>query len=115
MVRPPYEAVLRLFANAERYWAAIDGEAASQGGVDYFSLPLDRFCNAIQWWCLQRVKDPERFLRDLEAPLSGSARTVTQDDLEADGAAFMAFAKAFGVKPPAPVGDETATAALPSA
>ena len=114
MVRPPYDAVLRLIAYAERYWPEIDGEAASRN-ADYLGLPFDRFLNAVQWWILQRVKDPERFKADLEMPLSGPRlRVVTEDDIEADGASFMAFASAMGVKPPTPNADGEGSTALPS-
>lgn len=101
MVRPPYQAALRLFSYAERYWPAIDGEAASRG-ADYLTLPLDRFCNAVQWWVTQRVKDVERFLADLERPLPGTpvGSEVTEQDLERDAESFMAFASAMGIKPP---------------
>lgn len=97
MVRPPYHAVLTLFAYAERYWAAIDGEAASRG-ADYFDLPPDRFFNAIQWWVMQRVKDTDAFQRELERVPAGAE--VTEDDLQEDAESFMAFAAAMGVKPP---------------
>jgi hypothetical protein len=114
VVRPPYEAVVRLYAYAERYWPEIDGEAASRG-ADYLALPLDRFLNAVQWWIVQRVKDPERFKAELETP-SGrpSYREVTEQDIEGDGQAFMAFASMMGVKPPAPNADGDASAALQS-
>lgn len=52
---------------------------------------------------MQRVKDVERFLRDLEKPLPGvvaAGAEVTERELEADAQSFMAFASAFGVKPP---------------
>ena len=104
MVGPPYPAVARLIAYAERYWPTIDGEAASQG-ADYLALPLDRFCNTIEWWVSQRVKDPERFVAELERPLPGdvtAGAAVTERELEADADAFMAFASAFGLKPPSP-------------
>ena len=113
MVRSPYEAVVRLYAYAERYWAEIDGEAASRG-ADYLALPLDRFLNAVQWWVVQRVKDPERFKADLETGGKPSYRTVTEEDIEGDGRAFMAFASMMGVKPPAPNADAEAPVALPS-
>jgi hypothetical protein len=96
VVRPPYVAVVRLFAYAERYWPAIDGEAASRG-ADYLALPLDRFCNAVQWWVTQRVKDVDYFERELVRPIGGM---VTEQDLEADAESFLAFAAAVGVKPP---------------
>ena len=114
MVRPPYEAVIRLLANAERYWPEIDGEAASRG-TDYFGLPLDRFLNAVQWWVVQRVKDPERFVATLGDPFTGPRlRAVTEDDIRADEASFLAFAGMMGVKPPKPKPDERALSALPS-
>jgi len=114
VVRSPYESVLRLYAYAERYWAEIDGEAASRG-ADYLALPLDRFLNAVQWWIVQRVKDPERFKAELESPGGKpSYREVTEDDIEADAQSFMAFASMMGVKPPAPKADEEAPVALPS-
>lgn len=102
MVRAPYGAVVRLFAYAERYWAAIDGEAASRG-ADYLALPVDRFLNAIYWWAVQRMKDVEAFDRELYKPLGG---VVTDDDLAEDESSFVAFASAFGVKSPSPAADQ---------
>jgi hypothetical protein len=62
----------------------------------------------------QRVKDPERFLADLERPLDGGARTtVTEQDLNEDGSSFMAFAAMMGVKPP--TADTESPVAVPSA
>jgi hypothetical protein len=63
----------------------------------------------------QRVKDPERFVAELERPLGGGARTtVTTDrDLEQDGSNFMAFAAMMGVKPP--VAESGDPVAVPSA
>lgn len=104
MVRAPYQAVVRLVSYAERYWTAIDGEAASRG-TDYFALPLDRWCNAIQWWVSQRVSDPEAFVAGLEVPLDADPHAVTEHDLERDEQAFMAFASAFGVRPPTTTSD----------
>lgn len=98
---PPYPAAVRLAFIAQDHWAAIDGEAASRG-VDYLDLPVDRFCNAIYWWVIQRVKDPEHFEAELNAPLGTPAyQVVSEAELEADGRAFMAFATSMGVKPPA--------------
>lgn len=54
---------------------------------------------------MQRVKDVDRFLNDLERPLPvapGAPRVVTERELEQDAENFMAFASAFGVKPPRP-------------
>lgn len=52
---------------------------------------------------MQRVKDVERFLADLERPvpgIEGAGARVTEADLEQDAASFVAFAQAFGVRPP---------------
>jgi hypothetical protein len=100
VVRPPYQAVIRLFANAERYWPQIDGEAIRSGAGNYLELSPDRFCNAVQSWIMERVKDPEAFVRELERPLGGSARTPSQAEMNDEGAGFMAFASMMGVKPP---------------
>jgi hypothetical protein len=62
----------------------------------------------------QRVKDPERFVADLDRPLSGGGpTTVTERDLEEDGSSFMAFAAMMGVK--TPVAEAETPAAVPSA
>lgn len=98
MVGPPYETALRLIAIAQDHWATIDGQAAERG-VDYFSLSPDQFFNAIWWWAVQRVKDPERFETQLAAPLKVGPE-VSERELEADGASFMAFAAAMGVAAP---------------
>lgn len=98
MVRAPYVTAVRLTAIAADHWVAIDGESAGRG-VELITLPFDRFLNAIQWWAMQRVKDLERFLADLERPAGGGV-VVTDRELEQDAASFMAFASAFGVKPP---------------
>jgi len=61
------------------------------------------------------VKDPDRFKAELDMPLAGPRlRAVTEEDIEADGQSFMAFATAFGIKPPAPNADEGVLTALPS-
>lgn len=99
MVWPPYLSVYRLVAIAAQHWGAIDGEAASRG-VNYFALSFDGFVNAIYWWTINHVKDVDKFLYELdreEGP--GMAERVTQQDLEADADAFMAFAGALGVAP----------------
>jgi len=50
---------------------------------------------------MNHVKDAERFLRDLERPMPGVAGAVVTDaDLDQDAQSFMAFASAFGIKPP---------------
>jgi hypothetical protein len=104
VVRPPYSVVQRLVALAAEHWAAIDGEAAA-GGADYFALSFDRFLNAVYWWAVQRVKDVERFIADLERPVAGQvSMSVTEQDLDRDAENFMAFANAMGVPTPRAVG-----------
>ena len=104
MVGTPYSSVARLIGVAAEHWDAIDGEAASRG-VDLFELPPDRFLNAIYWWAVQRVKEPEDFKRRLEQhfplPMEWAVGApVTEQDLNADGESFVAFAAAFGVPLP---------------
>jgi hypothetical protein len=48
----------------------------------------------------QRVKDVERFLAELERPIAVAGAVVDDQDLERDAESFMAFASAFGIKPP---------------
>jgi hypothetical protein len=93
----PYQACFRLAIIASQHWSAIDGEAASRG-VDYWQLGFDRWLNAIEWWVVQRVKDPEEFRAELDRPLPGQA--VSAADLDRDADSFMAFAAAFGATPP---------------
>lgn len=115
MVRPPYVACLRLVNIAIEYWVAIDG---STPGCDPLTLPPDRFFNHIQWWAMQRVKDADRFLVDLERPLPqmpGAPAVVTQADLDKDAESFVAFAKAFGVTPPRPRSPNGSNAVVTSA
>ena len=120
MVGPPYQTAARLVGIAAEHWDAIDGEAASRG-VDYFQLGFDRLLNAIYWWAVQRVKEPERFERSLsehfplpmEWILAGSAVTVA--DLDADADSFLAFASAFGIKPPTANPDSAGDTDVPSA
>jgi hypothetical protein len=98
--RAPYPAALRLVHIAAEHWASIDGEAAAHG-IDYFALDFDRFLNVVQWWAVQRVRDPADFLAELDRPLGVVGRqAVTDRDLDEDARAFTAFASAFGVKPP---------------
>lgn len=50
---------------------------------------------------MKHVKDPQRFESDLNAPPRRAVgQPVTEEDLAADGESFMAFASAFGIKPP---------------
>ena len=51
---------------------------------------------------MERVKDPEKFLADLERPFGGTAKTPTAREMDDEGAGFLAFASAFGIVPPSP-------------
>lgn len=94
---PPYEVVFRLIGIAEDNWEAIDYEAACQG-EDFLKLPIDRFCNVIYHWAMERVKDRDQFLYQLTKRMSG--KKPTQRQVEEDANAFVAFAGAFGIAPP---------------
>jgi len=100
---PPYWAAARLVSIAADNWSGIDGQAAERG-VNYFDLEFDRFLNAIYWWSIQRVKDQEGFIRDLDRVPVGAV--VTAEDLQADADGFMAFAAMVGVKPVVASGDD---------
>ena len=92
MDRPPYQAVHRLFHIAGDNWAEIDGEAAF-GGVDLLNLRLDRFCNSIMYWVLQRVDDREVFVFQLNQPVVGRVR---QADVERELDDFSSFINVMG-------------------
>lgn len=97
----PYFVAVRLILIAAERWVEIDGEAAINGSPSLMRLTLDRFCNAIQTWCLQRITTEEetsQFLFRLTEPLPGMRVTEAVIADEADG--FAAFAGAFGVTAP---------------
>jgi len=52
---------------------------------------------------VQRVKDVDQFDHELAKPFG---EPVTDDDLVQDEQNFLAFATAFGVKPPSPAADQ---------
>jgi hypothetical protein len=99
VVRPPYEVALRLCFIAGERWAEIDGEAALQG-ANLIGLPLDRFCNAIYVWAIQRIEDDDRdmFMARLYEPLPG--REPSAETVKMEMESFAAFASSFGVAPP---------------
>lgn len=74
MVRPPYEAAVRLSALAAGNWARIDGHYSGQG-TDLLDLPFSRFLSVIYVWALEHMtsEDGEKFERTLEDPLPGLA------------------------------------------
>lgn len=88
MAGPPYYAGVRLFFLGEAHWALIDGEASFHG-VDLTRLPLDRFCNAIYWWAVQRVEDRDKFDFQLEQSVGGRVTPATVDRELDDFASFM--------------------------
>jgi hypothetical protein len=90
VVRPPYPAVLRLYAIAEQRWAEID---ATYITVDLLRLPPHRFLNAVYAWCLNHIDPEKREEWDamLEAPLDGSRAKPTDAQIESEGADFMAL------------------------
>lgn len=84
----PYEAAVRLFAVAAAHWREIDGQAILKG-VDLTVLPIDRFCNAIYAWAVERVEDREKFDYDLYAPVPGRVKATNVAQEKADFANFM--------------------------
>lgn len=63
------------------------------------SLRVDRFLNAIYVWCLGRIEpdEVEKWVWQLNEPIEGHLTAAT---VEAEQDSFLAFAGAFGVKPP---------------
>ena len=97
VVGPPYEVAVRLTAIAADHWEAIDGEAALRGIGSYLELPPVRFYNAILSWCLKHVKDTDRFMAKLTAPVPGRVRQASDEDLQREREDFAAFASAVGM------------------
>jgi hypothetical protein len=82
VVGPPYWAAARLIQAAAHHWIALDGWCALRG-TDLMALPLDRFCNAVQSWLMERVEKPELLLVELQKPPPGAAvgQNVLQEEL----------------------------------
>lgn len=73
MVRPPYQAAVRLSATAAGNWAYLDGTYSGQG-VNLLALPFHRFLNVVYVWALGTLHDKderERWLEELHSPLPG--------------------------------------------
>lgn len=90
MVRPPYQAVYRLYFIADERWPEID---AAYAQVDLVTLPVDRFLNCIYTWCVERIEPDKRVDWDMQlvAPLEGEeTRPPTEAQIEAEGQDFMA-------------------------
>ena len=92
MVGKPYTVAARLCLIASDHWPEIDGEAAFKG-VNLLELRLDRFCNAIYWWTVQRVEDREQFDYQLHQPVPGR---VTQEDVDRELDDFSSLVGKFG-------------------
>ena len=90
MVRPPYQAALRLQAIAAERWAEIDGSCAARG-TDPFLLRPDRFCNLIYWWAVNGMDEDKRREWDqlLLDPMPEQKRSAKRAPMEA--AEFEAF------------------------
>jgi hypothetical protein len=101
---PPYYSAIRLADIAEAHWDIIDGEASSRG-VCLFSLNIQQFLNAIYYWAIQRVKDPQRWKMDLETPprppkpAKGAGVVVTAQELNEAEQSMLSFAAAMGIAP----------------
>ena len=89
MVRPPYHVALRLYYIASEHWPLID---ASYPSVDLIRFPAHRFLNFVYAWAIERIPPDkiEEWMHMLNQPLSGREAKPTEDELEADGASFMA-------------------------
>ena len=96
VVVPPYEVAARLTQIAGEHWETIDGEASLGGSPSLLTLPPARFYNAIFVWSLRHVKDPERFVMQLNAPPRGKPRRVTPEVVQQERHQFAAFAAAVG-------------------
>lgn len=86
--RTPYEVALRLYAIAAERWAEVD---PSYPGVDLLRLPVHRFLNYVYAWCVARI-DPEKLEQwhwELNQPLPGRERVITDAQAEEEGQGFM--------------------------
>lgn len=81
--------ILRLYGVAEDHWSYIE---PFYPGVDLISMPIYRFLNYIWNWAAQHVPQDkfEMWVMEMEAPIPGMERQVSQTDLEAEGDSFMA-------------------------
>lgn len=88
MVRPPYQVTYRLYAIAGARWAEIDAAYAS---VDLIRFPAHRFLNCVWAWCLARVPGDkvEEWIIEMNAPLPGQKREVSEVEAEIEGRGFM--------------------------
>ena len=86
---PPYPAALRLYAIADERWAEIEAHYIT---VDLLRLPPAKFLNAVYAWCVRYMQpdDREKWEMMLTAPLPGQKAGASDNQVEAEGAAFLA-------------------------
>lgn len=90
VVRPPYQATLRLYAIAAERWAEVDSAYAA---LDLIRERPYRFTGLVYGWCVSQMDDErrERFDYELSAPLPGHEQQRPNDTVaEFEGQAFMA-------------------------
>lgn len=88
MGEAPYQVVVRLYAYADYYWPEL---SARYYQINLLDLPLTRFLTLVFAW-LHEVWPPEKwemFVADLEAPIPGTERKVSDTSAEEEGASFM--------------------------
>jgi hypothetical protein len=93
--RTPYQVALRLYAIAEERWAEVD---AAYPSVDLLRLPIHRFLNYVYAWCLERVEAEklEQWRWEMNQPLPGREKDVTDAQVEEEGRGFMDLMTAMG-------------------
>ena len=85
-----------LFNIADEHWPTI---TARYYQIDLLELPLNKFLDLIFGWCREVIGEPtewEKFLMNLEAPLPGMAKEISETSAEVEGEAFMAVMKMAG-------------------
>lgn len=96
MVRPPYEACVRLLLWSAQFWEVFDGELAARG-ISPFDLRIDRLCNTIYARIIQEglrgleatIDEMAKNLdSELAKPLPGRKQRVTQDSIDEEMALF---------------------------
>lgn len=101
MVNGPYWVAARLLAWAEVNWREIDGSSLLEGGIDLASLYQEspsRFLSAIYVLSIRGLDEQKRAEFDFklnQPPVWENAAEPRPEELEADGAAFLAAAASF--------------------
>jgi hypothetical protein len=57
--------------------------------VNLLDLPIHRFCNAVYYWCIQRVEDRDKFDYQLNQPIPG--RMVRESQVARERDQFASF------------------------